>query len=115
MGEKKGIHKKEDAASPTVSLGCIMINSAIEVHKGKYVATIDILVSYIHTDSDEEVIMILKVMPSELLVNIDPKIYRKYAVIEKGVKILYVRLKILINIVAQCTNILSTIGNRLEK
>ena len=37
--------------------------------------------------------MILKGILEDLLVNIDPELYRKYAVIEKGVKVLYVRLQ----------------------
>ena len=37
-------------------------------------ATIDIPGAYLHTDSDEEVVMILKVRLAEILVNIYPKI-----------------------------------------
>ena len=38
-------------------------------------------------------VIILKELFSELLVNIDPKLYRKYVVIEKYVKVLYKRLQ----------------------
>ena len=51
-----------------------MITSEIEAPEGGEVATIDISGAYLHTYSDEEVIMILKGILAELLVNIYPKI-----------------------------------------
>ena len=56
-------------------------------------AKIGVTVAYLHTDSDEEVIMILKGRLSEVLVNIDPKLYRKYVVLEKVVPVLFVKLQ----------------------
>ena len=56
-------------------------------------AKIDIPVAYLHTDADEEVIVILKGRLSYILVNIDPKVYMKYVVLEKVVKVLYLRLQ----------------------
>ena len=47
--------KKEDAASPPVSLEGIMITSAIEAHEGREVATIDIPGAYLRTDIDEHI------------------------------------------------------------
>ena len=44
-------------------------------------ATIDIQGNYLHTDSDEEVILILKRRLAELLVNIYPNLYTKYVVL----------------------------------
>ena len=38
-------------------------------------------------------VIILKGLFLELLVNIDPKLYQKYVVIEKDVKVLYERLQ----------------------
>ena len=55
--------------------------------------TINIMVAYIYINSDEEVIMILKWILAELLVSIDPNLYSKYVLIEKLVKVLYVRLQ----------------------
>ena len=56
-------------------------------------ATIDITGAYLCTDSDEEFIMILKVILAVLLVNIYHNLYRKYDVLEKLVKVIYVKLK----------------------
>ena len=60
IGEKAVINKKEDVASTPVSLKAIMITSAVESHKLLDVDTIDILVAYLHMQSDEYVIMIFK-------------------------------------------------------
>ena len=65
-----------------------MIASTKEAHKRRCVATIDIPGSYLHTESDEYVIIILKVRLAELLVNIDPKICRKDGVMDREVKVI---------------------------
>ena len=54
-------------------------------------AAMYILGSYLHMDSYEEVIIILKRILAWLLVFIYHKIYRKYAVIENITKVLYMR------------------------
>ena len=43
-----------------MSLEDIIINSSIELHKGRYRDTIDIPMAYLHTESDEDISMILK-------------------------------------------------------
>ena len=55
--------------------------------------TIDIPGAYFRTDLDEEIIMILKGILEDLLVNIYHNIYSKYAVSEKVIKILCVKLQ----------------------
>ena len=70
-----------------VSLEYIMITSAIDTHEIRDLDTIYIPVTYIQTESDEDFIMILKGILTELLVNIDLGLYWKYVVIEKGVYI----------------------------
>ena len=74
--------KKEDAASPLVLLEGIMIMSAIEAHEGREVATIDIPGAYLHTDIDEHIHLRFKGKIAELLVALDPKLYRKYVIFD---------------------------------
>ena len=57
------------------------------------VDTIDTPGAYLYMDSDEYVIILFKGWMVELLVNIDPKIYMKCVVIDKGVNVLYMRLQ----------------------
>ena len=66
-----------------MSLEDIMKISSIEAHKVRDVSTIYVPGEYLYIESDEKVIVILKVIMMELLVNKDPKIYRKYFVLKK--------------------------------
>ena len=59
-GKQCAYIRKEDAASPTVSLDYIIITSEIETHIRRDVATIDIPGAYIHKELYEDVIMIIK-------------------------------------------------------
>ena len=49
---------KENAASPTVNNGSMFITAAIEAHKRRNVEKLDIPGAYLHTDTDEEVVMV---------------------------------------------------------
>ena len=60
---------------------------------GRDIATIDTPGAYLHTDTDEEVVMIIKGVLAEILVNIYLKLYKKYMFLDKGVKVLYVNLQ----------------------
>ena len=46
----------------------------------------DIPGSYLHTETDEEVIMVLEGPIFELMVKLNPKLYRKYVTISRKVK-----------------------------
>ena len=86
--------KKEDASSPTASLEAILIVASIAAHEGRDVATIDLPGAYLHTDSDEDVILHLKDKLAELMATIDPKLYRKYISHDaKGRPELYVKVQ----------------------
>ena len=76
-----------------VELKATMINSTIEAHEGRDVGTIYMSGEYLYPYSYEEVIIIPKGRLAEILTNIDPKLYRKYIFLEKGVKVLYVNLQ----------------------
>ena len=92
-----------------------MINSVIEAHGGIYMSTIDIPGAYLYTDSDEEVIMIPKGRLVGILVNIYLTLYRKYVVLEKEVKVLYVKLQKALYGLLRSSIFFSVISNRLEK
>ena len=86
-------YNKADWASPTVSTDGVLITSAIEAHEGRHVATCDLPGAYLNTDNNEETIMLLKGKLAELMVRVDPKLYRKYITTnKKGEAMLYVRL-----------------------
>ncbi len=83
--------KKEDASSPTAALEAIIITMCIEAKERRKKATIDIPGAFLHADNDEDVVMQLRGKLAELMVQIDPKLYRKYIVMENGKKVLYVK------------------------
>ena len=51
---------KEDAASTTVAMKISIIDSAIEAHEDRDVATINIPGVYLHTESNKYMIMVLR-------------------------------------------------------
>jgi hypothetical protein len=86
-------YDKHASTSPTVSTGGVFITSAIEAHEERDVATFDVPGAFLHTDNDEETIMLLKGRLAELMVQVDPQLYRKYVITSrKGEPMLYVRL-----------------------
>ena len=76
-----------------MALESTMITSVIEVYERRDMEIIYIPGSYLHTESDENMIMILKGRLAEMLMNIKPKLYWKYVVSEEGVNILYTSLQ----------------------
>ena len=74
-----------------------MVTSAIEAKEGRDVAIIDIPGVYLHTYIDkwgnEKIIMLFKGKLAELMVMVDPKLYRKYVTYDsKGNTMLYVQM-----------------------
>jgi hypothetical protein len=85
--------KKEDAASPTVATDSVFITGAIDAHEERHNASCDLPGAFLHTVTDEKVIMVLRGELCELMVKVDPKLYRKYVTRDKrGKPILYVQL-----------------------
>lgn len=89
--KQRGYISKADAYSPTVSIEAIFLTMCIEAHENRHVATMDIPGAFLHTDIDEDVVMQLRGKLAELMVQVDPKLYRKYVVMENGQKVLYVK------------------------
>jgi hypothetical protein len=84
---------KEDASSPTVAIESIMISCVIDAIEKRDVATADIPGAFMQADMEDIVHMKMEGRMAELLVKLDPKLYRKYATVEKGKTVLYVELK----------------------
>lgn len=70
-----------------------MITCTIEAHENRDVATIDIPGAYLHTETDEQVVMVLRGKLAELMVAIDPAKYKPFLTFDsKGTPLLYVRM-----------------------
>ena len=85
---------KEDAASPTVSNESVFITAAIAAHEKRFVQCFDVPGAFLRTKTDEDVLMVLRGPPAEMMVCIAPEIYREYVALDsKNTPILYVKLK----------------------
>ena len=79
---------KLEWASPTVSMDGVIITSTIEAHQGREIAIADLSNAFL-----EQTLILLKGKLAELMVQIDPKVYRKYIItISKGEHMLYIHL-----------------------
>ena len=84
---------KDEISAPTVAIESVMISCTIDALERRDVATADIPGAFMQTDMEDTVHMVLEGKMAELLVKIDPKLYRKYLLIEKGKPVMYVQLK----------------------
>ena len=85
---------KEEAAAPTVSSDAIFVQATIFAHEKRDVATCDIPGAFLQADNPDFVLMHLDGILAELMVQVDPKLYRKYITTNtKGKPVLYVELK----------------------
>ena len=85
---------KEEAASPTVMTESVVITNAIAAKERRHVRCYDVPGAFLHTDTDESVIMVLKGELAELMVAVDPVLYGPFMTTNStGTPILYVRLK----------------------
>ncbi len=86
-------YKRSDGTSPTVSTDGLLITAAIDGYEGRDVAIMDIPGAFLQAENDEFVLMLLRGKLAEMMVKIDPSLYRKYVFIGKGQQpMLYVKL-----------------------
>ncbi len=84
---------KEEAATPTVALESVFVTAAIDAKEKQKVVTIDVPGAFLHASNKDYIVMKINGLLAELMVKMDPKIYRKYITIEKGRQVLYLRLQ----------------------
>ena len=88
---------KDEITSPTVMNENVFITSCIYAHEKRDVATVDVPGAFLHNNVDPEddtVHMILQGVLAELMVKVEPELYRKYVIYDsKGRMILYVKMQ----------------------
>jgi hypothetical protein len=90
---QREIFEKQDATSPTIATESIFLTALIDALEQRHVACFDIPGAFLHAETDEDVIMMLKGRLAELMVMVDPSLYRKYVTVDsKGEAILYVQM-----------------------
>jgi len=69
---------KNETSSPMVSLEAMMLSCAIDANEGRHVAVTDIPGAFLHSDMDQDIHMLLKGTIAELIMKLEPRLYRKY-------------------------------------
>ena len=65
----------------------------MSLHERRAIAILDIANAFLHATNNKKVLMLLQGKLAEMMVAVDPELYRKYVTYtSKGVPILYVRL-----------------------
>jgi hypothetical protein len=90
--KQRATTKKEAATSPTVAIESVMQSCTIDAMESRDVATVDIPGAFMQADVIDTVHVKLEGTMAELLVRLDPKLYRKYVKMEHGKSVLYVEL-----------------------
>jgi hypothetical protein len=69
-----------------------MLSATIDVMEERYVSTVDVPGAFMQSDIDEVVHVRFEGEIAEMLVRMDPKLYRKYVRDENGKAVLYVEI-----------------------
>ena len=86
--------QKEDATSPTVANKSTFIRLMIAAHEKRYIRYYDVPGAFLHTESDKNVLMILKGELADMMVRIALQIYWPYVTTDKKrTPILYVYIR----------------------
>ena len=80
---------KTKTSSPTVSLEAMMLSCAIDAKDGRYVTVTDIPGAFLHADMNQDVHMLLERTIAELIIKLEPKLYRKYIWRNKATNLCY--------------------------
>jgi hypothetical protein len=83
---------KEEASAPTVAIKAVMLSATIDAMEGREVATVDIPGAFMQADIDEVVHVKFEGEIAKMLVQMDPKLYRKFVKDGRGKAVLYVEL-----------------------
>ena len=95
-GSKQRIYDgyvKSAGSSPTVTTKGLVMTCAVDAYEDRDVAIVDVGHAFLHTKNDKNVLMKLRGKIVELLVQLEPTMYRKYVTTGPNREpILYVRL-----------------------
>jgi hypothetical protein len=93
-GRKQREHMtKDETSSPTVATKSLMLSCIIDAKERWDVATADIPRAFMQADMEGEVHMKMEGTIAELLVKLDPKLYRKCVQTQHGKSVMCVKLK----------------------
>jgi hypothetical protein len=83
---------KEETSSPTVATEALILTCVIGAIRGRDVATCDIPGAFMQSAMKGKVVMKLEGVRAEVIIKIDPKLYKKFVATENGRDVIYVIL-----------------------
>ena len=63
---------------PTVATDSIFMTGVIDAKEMRAIAILDITNAFLHAENDEKILMLLRGRLAEMMVQVDPNMYRKY-------------------------------------
>ena len=88
---QRSLYNKSETASPTVASDALLLSIIIDAHEKRDVAIADVVGAYLKAYMDDFVIMKFTGESVDISCKLNPS-YIKFVILEKGVKVLYVRL-----------------------
>ncbi len=76
-----------------MALKSVFVTSTIDARENREVVTINIPKAFHHATNEDYAVMQMNGTLAKLIAKTDPKLYRKYLVDKKGMKVLYLRLQ----------------------
>ena len=84
---------KADGSSPTITTQSIFFTGVVDACEGGAVEVLEVANVFLHMHNDEKVLIILRGKLTDMMVRIEPSMYREYVTYSKnGVPMLYVCL-----------------------
>ena len=88
---------KQDSASPTVSMESLMITATIDTKENRDIMTADVPNAFIQTklpkiNGEDRIVMKITGALVNMLIQINPGLYKEYVVFERGNAVIYVEL-----------------------
>ena len=103
-------YNKRNGSSPTVNTASVFITGVVDTHECRAVTMLDIKNAFLNDENDEYVLMLLRGKLAELLVKVNPSLYRKYVITPKqGVTMLYVNLTKALHVILSYTTLFRSI------
>ena len=88
---QRSLYDKSETASPTVASDALLLSIIIDAYEKRDVATADVVGAYLKAYMDDFVIMKFTGESVDILCKLNPS-HTEFVVLEKGTKVLYVRL-----------------------
>ena len=87
-------YEKSDGSSPTARTDSVIMTGVVDAHERRNIAIIDVENAFLQSENDQRIIMAIRGKTAELLVRLNPALYRPYIwYTKKGVPMLYVLIE----------------------